>query len=87
MLYRIRRNDAPYSQIVCLFKSRSLIVDPLFDAGELSLLEGLEDATGMTAQGYFTTDGLFIPSESHGSLQSTAVLSHEGSYYALYLLR
>jgi len=85
--FHIRRDDAPYFQDVCLYESHSAIIDPLFDAGESSFIEGLEEATGMTAQGYFTTEGIFVAANPRKVPLKTATLSYNGYYYALYLLR
>ncbi len=63
-VYRVTRTDPPYVQVVCLFIDSRPITDPLYDAGEMSLLENLESATGTVALGFFTTEGRLISTSS-----------------------
>lgn len=69
-VYRVKRTDPPYTQTVCLFIDSRPITNPLYDAGEMSLLENLESATETVALGFFTTEGEFISASSRRQFNS-----------------
>ena len=87
--YTIRRINAPYQHTVCLYIDSRPILNPMYDASEVSLVEGVEYATGLTPVGYFLPGGKLITS-GRGSDRIPYVecdSRYSDRYACLYLLR